>query len=79
VLDCRDDFGFGLQPGSTCPVLTPELIGAGDSCYAVVRYSPTESFAGRLQRGTLIATATDPDTGVTIDELTIPVLGTGVL
>jgi hypothetical protein len=74
-----DDFGFGLQPGSTCPVLAPELIGAGDSCYAVVRYSPTEFFAGRLQRGSLIATATDPDTGVTIDELTIPVLGTGVL
>jgi hypothetical protein len=74
-----DDFGFGLLPGSTCPVLTPELIGARDSCYAVVRYSPTEFFAGRLQTGTLIATATDSDTGVTIDELTIRVLGTGIL
>jgi hypothetical protein len=33
-----DDFGFGLLPGSTCPVLARELIGAGDSCYAVVRF-----------------------------------------
>jgi hypothetical protein len=74
-----DDFGFGLQPGSTCPVLDPELIGAGDSCYAVVRYSPSAFFAGSLQRGSLIATATDPDTGVTIDELMIPVFGTGRL
>jgi hypothetical protein len=75
-----DDFGFGLLPGSTCPVLAPELIGAGDSCYAVVRFSPTEFFAGTPQdTGTLTATATDPTTGGTIDELTIPVLGTGVL
>jgi hypothetical protein len=74
-----DDFGFGLLPGSTCPVLAPGLIGAGDSCYAVVRYSPTEFFAGNLQVGSLIATATDPDTGVTIHELEIAVLGTGVL
>ena len=74
-----DDFGFGLLPGSTCPVLAPELFGAGDSCYVVVRYSPTMFFAGSLQRGWLIATATDPDTGVTIDELTIPVFGTGRL
>lgn len=74
-----DDFGFGLLAGSTCPVLAPELLGAGDSCYAVVRYSPTEFFAGRLQQGSLTATATDPDTGALIGELTIPVLGTGVL
>jgi hypothetical protein len=75
-----DDFGFGLLEGSTCPVLdVGELIGAGDSCYAVVRYSPTEFFAGRLQTGSLTATATDPDTNAIIEQVTIPVLGTGVL
>ena len=74
-----DDFGFGLLPGSTCPVLAPELLGAGDSCYVVVRYSPTEFFAGSLQRGSLTATATDPETGALIEELTIPVFGTGAL
>ena len=46
-----DDFGFGLMPGSTCPALTPgAILAAGESCYAVVRFSPTAFFAGWVQR-----------------------------
>jgi hypothetical protein len=74
-----DDFGFGLMPGSTCPVLGTERFAPGESCYAVVRYSPTEFFAGSLQRGTLIATAWDPDTNARLVDLEIAVLGTGSL
>jgi hypothetical protein len=74
-----DDFGFGLMPGSTCPVLDPGALAPGDSCYAVVRFSPTEFFAGWVQRGTLIATAWDPVTGTRLVDLEIPVIGVGSL
>jgi hypothetical protein len=74
-----DDFGFGLMPGSTCPVLAQATFAPGDSCYAVVRYSPTEFFAGSVQRGTLIATASDPTTGAVLMDLEIPVIGVGSL
>ena len=75
----RGDFGFGLMPGSTCPVLGGAILAAGDSCYAVVRFSPTEFFAGWLAQGSLIATATDPNTGQVLVELSIPVSGMGTL
>ena len=75
-----DDFGFGLMPGSTCPVFVPGgVLAPHESCYAVVRYSPTEFFAGREQNGSLIATATDPTTGAFLAELVIPIIGTGSL
>ena len=75
-----DDFGFGLLPGSTCPVFSPgEILPAGASCYAVVRFSPTEGFVGWTATGSLIATATDPVTGAFMQELSIPVIGTAVL
>ena len=74
-----DDFGFGLMPGSTCPALAPEPLVAGDSCYAVGRFSPTGFFAGWVQRGTLIATAWDPSTGIRLVDLEIPVIGVGSL
>ena len=74
-----DDFGFGLMPGSTCPVLAPATLAPGDSCYAVVRFSPTEFFAGWVQTGTLIATAWDPVTGTRLVDLQIPVVGVGSL
>jgi hypothetical protein len=75
-----DDFGFGLMPGSTCPALTPgAILAAGESCYAVVRFSPTAFFAGWVQRGTLIATAWDPSTGIRLVDFEIPVIGVGSL
>ena len=52
---------------------------AGDSCYAVVRFSPTEGFVGWQAVGSLTATATDPGTDILVDELSIPVLGRAVL
>jgi hypothetical protein len=75
-----DDFGFGLLPGQSCPVFEPgEVLAAGASCYAVVRFSPSEFFAGWTATGTLTATATDPVTGAPVDQINIPVLGKGVL
>ncbi|MEO6501467.1 MAG: hypothetical protein ABIQ09_06095 [Jatrophihabitantaceae bacterium] len=78
-----DDFGFGLLPGSTCPVLDRgAILGSGESCYAVVRFSPTEGFLGWQAVGALIATATvatEPaDTAAVLDEISIPVLGMAV-
>ncbi|HMI35739.1 MAG TPA: hypothetical protein VK499_16690 [Propionibacteriaceae bacterium] len=47
-----DDFGFGLLSGSTCPALLPgDILAAGASCDVVVRFTPTEFFAGLRQRG----------------------------
>jgi hypothetical protein len=70
-----DDFGFGLLPGSTCPVLAPATLAPGDSCYAVVRFSPSEFFIGWPAEGSLTATATDPATGAVVAELVVPVSG----
>jgi hypothetical protein len=74
-----DDFGFGLLPGSTCPALTPDILGAGASCDVVVRFTPTEFFAGSRQRGELIATLRDPATGELLATISIPIVARGVL
>jgi hypothetical protein len=72
-----DDFGFGLMPGSTCPVFSPgATLQPNESCKAVVRFTPTAYFVGSLQRGSLIVTATDPSTG-TATTVSVPVIGTG--
>lgn len=75
-----DDFGFGLMPGSTCPVFdTDPPMAAGDSCRAVVRFTPTEFFAGWPAVGTMIITARDPATGAIVTTVEVPVTGTGRL
>jgi hypothetical protein len=75
-----DDFGFGLMPGSTCPVFASDPpMATGDSCRAVVRFTPTEFFAGREQTGTLTITATDPDSGQEVASAQVPVSGAGKL
>jgi hypothetical protein len=72
-----DDFGFGLLPGSTCPALTPgAVLAPGESCKAVVRFTPSEFFIGWQQTGSLIVTATDPATGA-VTTVLIPVTGRG--
>ena len=71
--------GFGLMPGSTCPVLAPAPMAPGDGCYAVVRFAPTELFVAWQAEGSLLATATDPNTAAVVDEISIPVLGRAVL
>jgi hypothetical protein len=74
----RDDFGFGLLPGSTCPALTPGVIlAAGASCDVVVRSTPSEFFAGIRQTGTLTATLRDPTTGELLSTISITVVGRG--
>lgn len=74
-----DDFSFGLLPGSTCPVFTPEALAPGDSCVAVVGFRPSEFFAGQKQLATLLATATDPSTGAVLDSVLINFVGRGRL
>ena len=73
-----DDFGFGLLPGSTCPALTPgDILAAGASCDVVVRFTPSEFFAGLRQTGTLIATLRDPATGGLLSTISIPIVARG--
>jgi hypothetical protein len=75
-----DDFGFGLMPGSTCPVFASDPpMAPRQSCDAVVRFTPTAFFAGWLQTGTLTVTATDPVTGSLVASVEVPVRGTGKL
>jgi hypothetical protein len=70
-----DDFGFGLLPGSTCPVLEPEPLAPGESCVVVVRFSPSETFVGLKQQQILLATAADPLTGEVVDSVQIVFIG----
>lgn len=73
-----DDFGFGLLPGSTCPVLTPgDVLAAGASCDVVVRFTPSEFFAGLRQSGTLTVIIRDPATGELLETSSITVRGRG--
>jgi uncharacterized repeat protein (TIGR01451 family) len=73
-----DDFGFGLLPGSTCPALTPgDELAAGTSCDAVVRFTPSEFFAGLRQTGALTVTVRDPATGELLETRSIKVSGRG--
>ena len=73
-----DDFGFGLMPGSTCPVFSPgSLLEPGESCDAVMNFRPSDFFAGQDQLAELTATAYDPATGAVIDTLVIQFLTRG--
>jgi hypothetical protein len=73
-----DDFGFGLLPGSTCPALTPgDILPAGASCDAVVRFTPSDFFAGLRQTAELTATLRDPATGELLSTISITVVGRG--
>jgi hypothetical protein len=75
-----DDFGFGLMPGSTCPVFdTDPPMASGTSCRAVVRFSPSAFFVGWHQTGTLTITATEPATGELVTSVEVPISGTGKL
>ncbi|HEY3261832.1 MAG TPA: hypothetical protein VGJ95_16470 [Pseudonocardiaceae bacterium] len=74
-----DDFGFGLLPGSDCPVLAPDELARGESCQAVVRFTPTPFFADWLQEGSLTITATRPGSTEVVAVVEVPVTGTGKL
>ena len=71
-----DDFGFVVPP-TTCPVFGPAALAPGESCEAVMRFSPSEFFAGHDQRAQLQAQATDPATGAVLDTVLIDFTGRG--
>jgi hypothetical protein len=75
-----DDFGFGLLPGSTCPALAPGgVLSHHASCDVVVRFTPTEFFAGQRQTGALTVSVHDIATREVVATKLIPVSGTGTL
>jgi hypothetical protein len=71
-----DDFGFVVPP-TTCPVFAPAPLAPGESCDAVMRFSPSEFFAGQDQLAQLQAQATDPATGAVLDTVLIDFTGRG--
>jgi hypothetical protein len=73
-----DDFNFGNIGGSTCIALEGQVLGPGESCVAVVGFQPSEFFAGRWQRATLLVTARDPVSGALQQSVTVRVRGRGV-
>jgi hypothetical protein len=73
-----DDFNFGNIGGSTCIALEGQVLAPGESCVAVVGFQPSEFFAGRWQRATLLVTARDPVSGGLLQSVTVRVRGRGV-
>jgi hypothetical protein len=71
-----DDFGFVIPP-TTCPVFEPAPLAPGESCDAVMRFSPSEFFAGQNQLAQLQAQATDPATGAVRETVLIDFTGRG--
>jgi hypothetical protein len=71
-----DDFGFVIPP-TTCPVFDPAPLAPGESCDAVMRFSPSEFFAGQDQLAQLQAQATDPATGAVLETVLIDFTGRG--
>jgi hypothetical protein len=71
-----DDFGFVVPP-TTCPVFEPAPLAPGESCDAVMRFSPSEFFAGQDQLAQLQAQATDPTTGAVLETVLIDFTGRG--
>jgi hypothetical protein len=70
-----DDFAFVTL--TTCPVFEPAPLGPGESCDAVMRFSPSEFFAGQAQLAQLQAQATDPATGAVLETVLIDFTGRG--
>ena len=71
-----DDFGFVVPP-TTCPVFAPAPLAPGETCDAVMRFSPSEFFAGQDQLAQLQAEATDPTTGTVLATALIDFTGRG--
>jgi hypothetical protein len=71
-----DDFGFVVPP-TTCPAFERAPLAPGESCDAVMRFSPSELFAGQDQLAQLQAQATDPTTGAVLETVLIDFTGRG--
>jgi hypothetical protein len=74
-----DQFSWGLLPGQTCAIFSPELLPAGASCDIVAGFRPEGFFVGLEDTAVLQVTATDPSTGATLGSVQVEFRGTGKL
>lgn len=74
-----DQFSWGLLPGQTCPIFSPEVLPVGASCAIAVGFRPEEFFVGLNDVAALQVTATDPTTGATVATVQVEFRGTGKL
>ena len=72
-----DQFSWGLLPGQTCPIFSPEILPAGSSCDIVTAFRPEEFFAGLEDLAVLQVSATDPSTGAIADTVVVEFRGVG--
>jgi hypothetical protein len=72
-----DQFSWGLLPGQTCPIFSPELLPAGESCDIAVAFRPEDFFVGLEDLAVLQVVATDPSTGATVDTVAVEFRGVG--
>jgi hypothetical protein len=63
-----DDFSYGFLPGSTCSTFEPMPLAPGESCVFEIRFLPSTDFLGLKQDQIFRATATDPVTGMVLDQ-----------
>jgi hypothetical protein len=74
-----DQFSWGLLPGQTCPIFSPEVLPAGASCDIAAGFRPEEFFVGLEDVAVLQVAATDPTTGATVATVQVEFRGTGKL
>jgi archaellum component FlaF (FlaF/FlaG flagellin family) len=72
-----DQFSWGLLPGQTCPIFSPEILAAGASCDVVAGFRPEEFFVGREDTAVLQVTATHPLSGATLGAVLVEFRGVG--
>src|SRR6266511_4091186 len=72
-----DQFSWGLLPGQTCPIFSPEILPAGASCDIVAAFRPEDFFIGLEDMAVLQVAATDPSTGATVDTVLLEFRGVG--
>ena len=77
VTVAREPDDFALVTLTTCPVFGPAPLAPGESCDAVMRFSPSEFFAGQDQLAQLQVQAADPTTGAVLETVLIGFTGRG--
>jgi hypothetical protein len=70
-----DQFSWGLLDGQTCPIFSPELLPAGESCDIVAGFRPQEFFVGLEDIAILQVTATDPSSGAVLGSVSVEFRG----
>jgi hypothetical protein len=72
-----DQFSWGLLPGQTCPIFSPEILPAGATCDVVAGFRPEEFFVGLDDRAVLEVSAMDPSTGAAVGSVLVEFRGVG--